>query len=991
MELRRLPLDVFRLIAFYSGSIALARLNATLDLSIQRLLQSPNVLSALKILPTFASKPSHLSFLYRSLGMVKHLILEIKDPLNFDDLSFVSRFNALELTLIEANETQDRQRGILSLTALLASANALNTKQILMALGKPDFQGLAPNLQRLDFELTLYGPTRLGNGVNLTEEDLLQVQVAPYEFVLPPSLTSLHFRSVDVTLFTSVINVLPSTLRELTAHTSEIHTTADPVVQASWLRLIFDKAPAIEKLDLSVCFLVAEGVTELPKTLHTLLLSYQLGNVLDALACIGLGSSRIASLLLHEKAFLFQDKNRKPPTISLRTLLPPTLETLHLIDQNIWLDVEGKSTIELATTLTELVLEIPQNVHPVALSNLRTLQHLTILNLSVDSSCTFCLLASFSERAEFGSQVSQIEVAMTSNFYSYDLPRGLTELNMRVLNNISEDVIHSLPPKLVRLTVNHFDLSRHWILAQHLPHCLLHIKQYIRFWASSNGAWLTQGEFEPFWNTHLDFNLWRTAVLQWKARARVVFELSLGAFNEKDDTFAKYPPDVESIKVEDAWDPENLSMGSLLRFNYLRRECRYLTSMSINVGLKDRVTLLLDSNLIPPSLTRLDLHDSLVTLMIDEKCPLRYLTSTRTSVPANGVMRKAPPHLTFLDTPNWTFSATELETWNLKDMERLSMRVSNLEDYKVVDFLTRRVNVKTRLNMKVVLSVNPTGALLPDDGDLALRNVTWNEMYHATLNQLATRLAAPFASEADASPDSSSLNHQESIDTVGSVIDALKLSQATSEICFPQSALIVTLPIKGSWTLLPKPVTASQGTSALVHATELHGASNLNQTWFGPHIVRLELAGVLNPDSFLSYLPESLVNLRLATTSNLSPRANDFKFPLRLTFLLYENQSTSSEVFPFPISSFPSTIEHIGYTCRLPASPHPQDNIKGQIESELPWRLQTHLKSVFFARASDSMTLILKKLDTSKVRLVQNTSSAFIITEMISLMTPPTI
>ena len=970
MELRRLPTDIFRLIAHYAGSIALARLNATFDRSIQKLLQTPHMVSALKILPTFAQQLSDLSYLYWSLGPVKHLLLEMRSPINFEDFSFISRLNALELTLVRSQAANRRSSSMYSHSAFDSNEHHVETKAILVAIGQPDFQRLLPNLRCLNFERQLFFAPPRANTL---------AEPTPYDLIFPPSLTSLRFDYIDSLLFTSVIRALPPTLRELTAF--PIKPTpffGQPEVDDSegdWLRLIFEKSPTIEVIDVAMRCFAADGVTELPKTLHTLIVAYHVGNVLKTLENINLCVSHLSRLTIHEKSSLFSEEKSRSP-ISLSALLPRTLEVLHLMDPAAWSVSEGgESTIDLPQSLTELVLAVPANVQPAALANIGALKHLTLLNLSVDLSCNICLVDGASDHPEFGAHISSSEVKQAVKLSSSSLPRHLTDLSLKVLNNMSEGAIRSLPPKLVRLSVPSFPLSRHHVLAELAPNCVLYLTSEVRLWSSSNGAWLTQGVFEPFWSAHLDVNLWRAAVLRWKARAKVAFGLSLGSYPEKDSDYAKYPSNVESIQVADAWDPEGFSWGKFIRFNYLMRECKSLTSMSLNVGIKERMTSVLNSKLIPPSLTRLDLHDSLIEIIIDEECPLRYFSSSRTFVPPAGTLRGSPPHLTSLDTPNWVINFTDIESWNFKDMERLALRITTIEDYKVIDFLTNRVNAKTRSNMQVVISYHPTGALLPDEGPDSLRCVNWDEICRLTPSIMNARLLEAVPSElAQPAPFGSqpSLNPTE---TIGRVVKAIKPFLSPKQICIPQSAVTAPLHLSVPWHLISKPLIA------------LHGLSPPLRL-FGPHLVSLELLSVESPDDFLNCLPETLLYFRVSTASHATPTASNYKLPSRLIFFLYECTFRVSEAFPFAFSSFPTSIEHIGYAATSLATPHHEDDPKEEKPNHQPWSHLHNLKHLCITQASTKMTTLLKGMGDSPIKLVGK-SREETVTLMLSYMKPP--
>lgn len=115
-------------------------------------------------------------------------------------------------------------------------------------------------------------------------------------------------------------------------------------------------------------------------------------------------------------------------------------------------------------------------------------------------------------------------------------------------------------------------------------------------------------------------------------------------------------------------------------------------------------------------LTRLDLGCCLAILKV-QLPSLTHLTSSAT-VEAT-LLRpnlEEPVLLSVLDAPNWRFTAHYILGFDYKSCTTLRCRILAMEDHQVVPFLSQKVSAATRLNMRVSLTVLPTGALI--DGGL---------------------------------------------------------------------------------------------------------------------------------------------------------------------------------------------------------------------------------------------------------------------------------
>lgn len=898
---------------------SLATLNATLNRGAQKLLSTPSLVGTVRIGNLDGKKDGALRYLLTRLSDVRCLVLDGSESLRQIHIHRLLALNPLELVSDGSYNFSDATEFN---TKLLAYSNSLNEG---LESKCPANQSL-PWLSRLTPRLTSL-IIRGTNGLpGMFMEDLF-----------PKSLTSFQIGRHVATI--ALLRALPTTLLSLTI------TLNSRTEFFQWIRYITPRFHHLMHLTMTL----AVGSD----------FNFKEASDLAASAPAPILSSTIQTLRIYRVAsnlvFFHLLKVLSAGCTQLHTIVVEGVEPF----SNDPMDVNQESTsshhVYLDDILPSSVIHFsffygsrPRTIIPNCFEFVNFSQHLVSLSVMVRDDFVLLRGALATHRSlqrlklstlrgngfdMTWSDLGAIEQAAPQPFLlpCTMLPPTLTHLAVDNTCALTELTIRHLPAQLVLLAVDHFDLSLHHLLVQRLPTCRLKIFLQIKLWNSANGAWLTQNTFAKFWTTpHFNADVWRSQLFahlnMMNVSCRVDDALPSGNLEA-----LRFSNQIESMLLTSG-DKKSDDMSPYLA--KLNRDCPKLTKLGVRVASEIRWQPSVSLN----SLTSLDLHHSPCSFSLGNLVNLRCFSSLATYAPSYEADTEAvaPKHLTFLDVPNWSIRSEDVLTWNFNDMEKLRFKLVDIEDYKVVHFLTTRVNAKTRANMSVTLDVVVTGALILDDGTADLRHVTWKILEDNTLSQLNAALAVCVTREhaAGTEDDASTTG-----DTIGSVIASLqskRVELGTSEVWIPRSASSVRLSLRKMKIESPSRLNSQLALLDSNSPTQSTCGTISNADWFGPSLTTLDLSKV----SFLpTTLPPTLRHLRIETLDEKTYYAIFAKpLPSKLSTLIIEWAGTYDTFPGRPYSmlpkgagsSFPTSLEHFALHAKYLDDCYPPSSLASQ-------------------------------------------------------------
>ena len=434
------------------------------------------------------------------------------------------------------------------------------------------------------------------------------------------------------------------------------------------------------------------------------------------------------------------------------------------------------------------------------------------------------------------------------------LPRSLLRLEFDNNGPMDRSEIQCLPSQLRFLGVSRFFLSQHSELLNRAPQCRLSIVTPVNIWRVENAKWCTEGDMAQYWDpATIDLTAWISALKRKRAQMDILcaFDLARDANIEQ----IQFPQTLKSLSFG-LTEFIRIDLSSSL--GHAAVECPELQQVSLRTFLPLQLPARMNS------LTHLELYNSPIGYF-GENPHLKHLSSTV-------AFRKTPKReiallrsLTHLDVPNWKLKWQSIAGWNFDNLKMLRFTLTDVADFKVVEFLTKRLTPQVRLNTSLAIEYFVTGSLLPESGPKATRHVTWTSMVEETdvilKSQLSNRMPSGFNLSRQDTSHTAALQ-----DTVGSCVTSLtqvpRKGFYLSQIVLPRSSHSIQLD-----TGLPLQMTNSKRSQECFGALEPSFSDDDNERdcrltpIFGHSIVLLDVSNVTRLSQWIPCLPPTLKHL----------------------------------------------------------------------------------------------------------------------------------
>ena len=872
MQLNTLPVDGIRPILFYAHVDDLTRLFCTFDRRIMKAMSFPGALPYLRLKPATIGVPrAPLRYFVSCVRNVTHLSL-VRVKWAPRSLSLLLALNPIRLDI----DDEMLHESALTLLADVAKdpSNAELRSQALFleTTGLPNFSCLTTRLETLKFK----------NVVSTNVARLCRTKS------LPPTITSLQGDMIyDMTSF-------PIGLRSLSLGNTTVA-----------LKEVFAACSRLESLELVGNDTVICERVAFPSTLTSLISRSRNGPAqLLGFECWTMRQSSISTIKL-------------VPPIEVQRDPPRILDPL--------------ANLPATTTRLELVLYPPRNTTPTQPSLSAWPPMLRVLNLTlrltnqpITALSELHVLEELTLKGPFHVSSEADPVIGSGTFFLDMLPPSLKIVDIDCYQFIPLSQFVSVTSKLSLLTclVAHlFTLSELERFQKLAPRCRVYFESRsdtpsanMAFKFTESGLTHTP-DLETFAKLSTAATTDKDSVIELSTRCGCVQNLQdgrVGITNRVFVTSEMIWMDLKSMTNHDSTlhmcsKPESLVWRSMKPEKVDMTVPHALTHMHLSTCV-GRISL----QLLPATLTNLT---STATVMVKGGAENAF---------AAGINQWPFTQLRHLDTPNWTFMASQLG--NLRELEVFNAIIVALADYNVVDLLTTAVGPKTRRNMKIGIFYYVTGAMVPDGDVDGLQDVTWDSICASTIETLKRALAAPMP---DVCPpnasvdDTAQLVHDMAITgpaTVGSVLKSLAIPRGAISrlICLPSSATQINLKMERDSVLFPnwklfkaqpnglRPQFIRGDAKHLLH--DRFGTGNVPIFPRSDILDRMTLSELYSSAVF--QLPTSLrflhLHLRPAHLRSLN------HFPPKLEVLILE-ATGSEESFSVPLSSLPPTIRKIAW------------------------------------------------------------------------------
>lgn len=471
------------------------------------------------------------------------------------------------------------------------------------------------------------------------------------------------------------------------------------------------------------------------------------------------------------------------------------------------------------------------------------------------------------------------------------LPRMLTNLKLLgpVHFPLSNEEIDQLPKSLTSLTVASFDLERLPYFRERFPVCLLSVcdSMPIEDLMQTLGSALIKDM------THLNPFVLCTLLDAYFANTQTNVHIS---------SIDKHLGVWRSVNSLDFNWRQLYSFRSIdfhqFGISLLKSPAMTLPNLTeLNIDVPERALLSMKLKDLPRKLVALDLHSTAADGNIDELPEsLTRITST-TELDLTALLGElAPKALQYLDTPLWTLSACSILATPLNTMTRLCSRINRINDFEIVELLTKNVDLASRANMELFIVYTITGALTED---IDAPDVNWTLLVDSTASKLKDLLSAPF-------PGS---------DTPTGLGLMLTPSEEIQTLSIPPLARTVALNPRRGFGLAPLGRTPPPlGLEHKNFSSASHLVIPRDNPFFSAQsqLVKLELAGVFIAPSWWGQLPASLLHLHISSSSPLIG-----PLPTHLETLVHLCTTHLYSPLSLPLHYLPSTLVHF---VSLPAS-----------------------------------------------------------------------
>ena len=499
------------------------------------------------------------------------------------------------------------------------------------------------------------------------------------------------------------------------------------------------------------------------------------------------------------------------------------------------------------------------------------------------------------------------------------LPRSLLRLEFDNNGPMDRSEIQCLPSQLRFLGVSRFFLSQHSELLNRAPQCRLSIVTPVNIWRVENAKWCTEGDMAQYWDpATIDLTAWISALKRKRAQMDILcaFDLARDANIEQ----IQFPQTLKSLSFG-LTEFIRIDLSSSL--GHAAVECPELQQVSLRTFLPLQLPARMNS------LTHLELYNSPIGYF-GENPHLKHLSSTV-------AFRKTPKReiallrsLTHLDVPNWKLKWQSIAGWNFDNLKMLRFTLTDVADFKVVEFLTKRLTPQVRLNTSLAIEYFVTGSLLPESGPKATRHVTWTSMVEETdvilKSQLSNRMPSGFNLSRQDTSHTAALQ-----DTVGSCVTSLTQvprEGELSQIVLPRSALSIQLEerdhnIEITNSALSKECFGTLGqldTSNPLAEAYTTRPKKLPKPILGMSLVLLDISNVLLPCIWMPFLPPTLKHLRISPGDRCDlPALESSPFPPNLITLIIHWPSLRSDGLSMPFTPNwppPPSLEHFALDAR---------------------------------------------------------------------------
>lgn len=752
MLLSSLPLEGLRPIISLLDLVSLARLYTTFDRSIQRKLSAPNAFASFHLMTIRGSEAPVLRYVLRQIRSVKQLVLGKDILIAAEDIPALATLNPVELRIdssVRFGFVTAPQRNHVAQTV---GCKAPRHASFFATDTLPNLSLLTPRLQDLmleSFPLSQLTTSRS----SLTRFEGLSV---------PPSLVRFCAMFESETHAIDVIEALPPSLISLSLR---VDAGLPP------LSTLLHRFPSLQSLEVVGTFPYQLDKCSLPPTLLSLIID-ACKSTFDFLGFFASCSAETSSLAVVEvKNFLPTIMQRKKVEITLDSTgdvnhhwLPPSLLQLRLQDTSHFRAMlDHPEYLMLPSQLSSLSLRLQSHADTLDAS-IACCGRLLELNLSLGFGNTLHLVSkeekSYLLSAESDEPDGTLERPPTRFIYFQTalLPRSLTRFEAEASHEPTEAAIKELPSSLVFLAIP-FNLGCHAQLINTAPLCSLRVTQSVDFWKSESGRWLRESKlFAPHWSSTINLPAWNAAVLAWLSGSSVEATFWFGG--------------VPVITAAHTLLIGPASLNNLLSLRHFERLTRESPLTTLQVEGKGA---LLEKAVIPSCITsiRSDAAISLEKHMLGGH--IKSFTGTlwekTQAVPFQGQGAR----MTCLDAPALRLEYKFLKDWDFKGMEKLRFTLVGIEDRELIDFLTNRVDTKTRSNMAVTICCLATGSLLTNWSSYELP-ADVNAILKETDDALKDLLAKPMPAISGAG--SADLDSTQAVDAIGSVVVGLTCMRA---------------------------------------------------------------------------------------------------------------------------------------------------------------------------------------------------------------------
>lgn len=917
MEIHRFPKEVIRSILRSLDFKALVHLFITNDTTIQKLISIPGAIDSIVLLSSHHVPRWASNYTLRSIRNLRRLAFGKAVRWNLETFQFLPSLNPLELELSLDITAKDVPK-LMEKMYLNPHDETLRRKgRFLTAALLPDFRKFTPRLQHLSLPSTTASssPTDIFAQSMWKNQHFYATGPAAY-FRFPPMLTDLTYSDVLPNELEYLVKALPSCLESL-----KLSMKFETVVNVGPM---LERFRSLQHLTVENTSALTwnSGVTTFPRTLKHLDIACTSPSFIQFLqeCMFPLTGATVFNLRFENRTPSDSDE---PLMIDLAAMLPMTVTDAQIGSYAHYTPGPGSSPLSSFFTLPSMLtslcvtLSFRDEFLIAAISSLASLHTLRVSG--ADSSIVLNILGPDDrlekipldvERGESGVvEWKQIIVPADA------LPASLTMLYVsNCRRSMTKSAIRCLPRGLVRLTVPFFDLSRHPALQKRAPLCELIISRPIFFDQTANSLRISQGNFEEFWSPSLDLHRWAHAVTRYYTDLNVHFTMQFDLPPYAKLLKAPGTTEVVVTSLEPCVGTAVLPIAKLLTWSFFTKSLINLTKLTLDLPTLSPESLTINLDDIPQNITHLELRNTPLKIRSSQGLlppNLAYISTIaecRNFASSTSLPRRPKP-LKYLDTPNWSFRASDVFTWDLKDFDRFAIDIVDFKDSKVAPFLmSRNINQRTRSNMSITITYIVTGVLASADNDSDWTDVTWKALRRAARKTLKHQLSLPLPitpSSRTATPSNGTPL------PVGSVVTSLteqKVLEEEQYLHLPLAAVRVNLNLPHLWKLAPF---KDSGLSPRGDRSPGGGVPHTPTRWFGTSLVHLTLSGVTGVSEWRSHLPPSLEFLRIAIMGSIFD-FGDGPLPKVKVFVLQAIEASPRLTnLPFRTKDLPMTLEHL--------------------------------------------------------------------------------